>query len=239
MQHNRAVIFLTASPDPDRKKPLMLEDVLFCPILTWVARKLTADGVERFFAVCGPEYADEVRACLPEGAVVSDRHEELLDFVSGEGRVTVIPRAAVPAERAGDGGGLEAGRVHLRAGRGWRAGLDRPELSGGHPERGAAPAGRDRPQAHGPGRALPRSRRRVYRPPGGDRPGDVRPARDHPAGQYPHRRELHPRPQRHGAGLRRGRRDGDQRLPDQRVHCGQPDPCGAVCLYPAQLPHRG
>ena len=103
MQHNRAVIFLTASPDPDRKKPLMLEDVLFCPILTWVARKLTADGVERFFAVCGPEYADEVRACLPEGAVVSDRHEELLDFVSGEGRVTVIPRAAVPAERAGEG----------------------------------------------------------------------------------------------------------------------------------------
>lgn len=103
MEQKRAVIFLAAPSDPDQKKPLMLESVLFCPILTWVARRLKSDGVERFFVVCGPEYAEQARACLPEGAVISDSHDALLDFVSGEGRVTVIPRAVVPAERAGEG----------------------------------------------------------------------------------------------------------------------------------------
>ena len=105
MDQKRAVIFLTTSQDPEQKKPLMLNDILFCPILTWVARKLKDDGVERFFAVCGPEYADEARACFPVDAdvTVSDQHPRLLDFVSGVGRVIVIPRPVVPAEQAGEG----------------------------------------------------------------------------------------------------------------------------------------
>lgn len=105
MDQKRAVIFLTTFPDPEQEKPLMLRDILFCPILTWVARKLKDDGVERFFAVCGPEYADAARACFPADAdvTVSDQHPRLLDFVSGAQRVTVIPRPVVPAERAGEG----------------------------------------------------------------------------------------------------------------------------------------
>ena len=58
---------LTTSSDPEQKKPLMLKDILFCPILTWVVRKLKRDGVERFFVVCGPQYTDEVRACFRSG----------------------------------------------------------------------------------------------------------------------------------------------------------------------------
>lgn len=36
---------------PLHAKPLMLEAVLFCPILTWMSKRLLADGVRRFFVV--------------------------------------------------------------------------------------------------------------------------------------------------------------------------------------------
>ena len=48
----RAVFFLEEdSSPPAPSKPLMLEAVLFCPILKWMSDKLLADGVQRFFAV--------------------------------------------------------------------------------------------------------------------------------------------------------------------------------------------
>ena len=47
----RAVLFLDDSFDSADSKPLMLEDLLFCPILEWVGDKLQADGVKRFFLV--------------------------------------------------------------------------------------------------------------------------------------------------------------------------------------------
>ena len=67
MDHpQRAVFFLEEdSSIPAHAKPLMLEAVLFCPILRWMSEKLLADGVQRFFVVCGPRFAQEARACLP------------------------------------------------------------------------------------------------------------------------------------------------------------------------------
>ena len=63
----RAVIFLDEiSTVPTRSKPLMLEAVLFCPILRWMRDKLQADGVQRFFVVCSPRFEGAVRACFPE-----------------------------------------------------------------------------------------------------------------------------------------------------------------------------
>ena len=105
MDQKRAVIFLTASQDPEQKKPLMLRDILFCPILTWVVRKLKGDGVERFFVVCGAEYADAARACFSkeDSVDISDAHPPLVDFVAGAERVLVVPRPVVPAEAAGEG----------------------------------------------------------------------------------------------------------------------------------------
>lgn len=51
----RAVLFLEEdSSVPEHSKPLMLEAVVFCPILTWRAEQLLADGVQQFFVVCGP-----------------------------------------------------------------------------------------------------------------------------------------------------------------------------------------
>ena len=64
----RAVFFLEEDSSlPAHSKPLMLEAVLFCPILTWMCDKLQADGVQRFFVVCGPRFADQARACFPPG----------------------------------------------------------------------------------------------------------------------------------------------------------------------------
>ena len=83
MDHpQRAVFFLEEDASvPAHSKPLMLEAVLFCPILRWMSEKLLADGVQRFFVVCGPRFAEEARACLPESTqvIVSEQQRELLE----------------------------------------------------------------------------------------------------------------------------------------------------------------
>ena len=90
---------------PEHSKPLMLEAVLFCPILQWMSDKLLADGVQRFFVVCGPRFAEEARACFPAEAdvTVSEQHSELLAFLNSPDPVLVLPRAAMPMEEAGAG----------------------------------------------------------------------------------------------------------------------------------------
>ena len=64
------VIFLTE--DTARTydgKPLMLQDVLFCPILNWCMRAWMKKGVRRFFVVCDSASLEEVAACFPEEEV--------------------------------------------------------------------------------------------------------------------------------------------------------------------------
>lgn len=51
----RAVFFLEEDSSlPAHSKPLMLEAVLFCPILKWMSDKLLADGVQRFLLSPAP-----------------------------------------------------------------------------------------------------------------------------------------------------------------------------------------
>ena len=102
----RAVFFLEEDSSlPAHSKPLMLEAVLFCPILKWMSDKLLADGVQRFFAVSSPRFAQEVRACFPEDAdvTISEQHSELLDFLNTPDPVLVVNRSAIPAAQAGPG----------------------------------------------------------------------------------------------------------------------------------------
>ena len=107
MDHpQRAVFFLEEdSSIPAHARPLMLEAVLFCPILRWMRDKLVADGVQRFFVVSGPRFAGEARACFPEDAdvTVSEQHGELMDFLNTPDTVAVFTRAALPAAEAGPG----------------------------------------------------------------------------------------------------------------------------------------
>lgn len=107
MDHpQRAVFFLEEdSSVPAHSKPLMLEAVLFCPILRWMSDQLLADGVQRFFVVCGPRFAREARACLPEDlpVTVSEQQRDLLDFLDTEEETAVFVHAALPAAEAGPG----------------------------------------------------------------------------------------------------------------------------------------
>ena len=118
MDHpQRAVFFLEEdSSIPAHARPLMLEAVLFCPILRWMRDKLVADGVQRFFVVSGPRFAGEARACFPEDAdvTVSEQHGELMDFLNTPDTVAVFTRAALPAAEAGPGFAYQAPGYELQ-----------------------------------------------------------------------------------------------------------------------------
>lgn len=99
---------------PADAKPLMLETLLSCPILTWVCDRLRADGVQRLFAVCGPRFSEEARGLLPESAAVSELWTDLEAFLDTEEPVLVLPRAAFPMEEAGPGFAYAASGRELR-----------------------------------------------------------------------------------------------------------------------------
>ncbi len=106
VQPMRAVFFLEEdSSIAAHAKPLMLEAVLFCPILTWASERLRADGVQRFFVVCGPRFAEEARKCFPADAdvTVSEQQSDLTAFLNTPDAVAVLPRAALPVPEAGPG----------------------------------------------------------------------------------------------------------------------------------------
>lgn len=123
-QPKRAVLIMEEDDlVPAHSKPLMLETVLFCPILTWMGNRLRADGVQRFFVVCGPRFAGAAKACFPAEAdvTVSERQEELADFLSTPDSVAVLLRAALPLEEAGPGFAYAASGYELQEA--WKNGL--------------------------------------------------------------------------------------------------------------------
>ena len=84
------------------ERPLMLETVLFCPVLRWMGDQMKAKGVKRFFVLCPPEYAAEAGACFdPEDdVIVSGDKAEVLQFLREDGPVAVFPCAQLPLELA-------------------------------------------------------------------------------------------------------------------------------------------
>ena len=111
----RAVLFFEEDAAvPAGSKPLMLEAVLSCPILTWAGDRLRADGVQRLFVVCGPRFAEEARRCLSQPAQVSERWTELEAFLDTEEPVLVLPRAAFPMAEAGPGFAYAAAGYELQ-----------------------------------------------------------------------------------------------------------------------------
>lgn len=88
------------SPD---EQPLMLETVLFCPVLRWMGEAMKAAGCQRFFVSCPPEYIQAARACFDgnDDVTVAAGKAELMAFLQEDGPVTVFPCAQVPLELAG------------------------------------------------------------------------------------------------------------------------------------------
>ena len=58
METKRAVLFVDDADGELIRKPLMLQSVLFCPVLTWLSAALREQGVERFFVCCPASYSE-------------------------------------------------------------------------------------------------------------------------------------------------------------------------------------
>ena len=118
MEFPKSVVFFLEedSSIPAYGKPLMLESVLFCPVLTWAYQQLEMDGVQRFFVVCGPRFAEEARACFPAEAdvIVSEQQSDLNEFLNTPDKILVLSRAAMPMMEAGIGFAYKAPGYELQ-----------------------------------------------------------------------------------------------------------------------------
>lgn len=105
IETKRAVIFMDDENEGEikLKKPLLLQSVLFCPMLTWLGNSLRESGVERFFVLCVKNYQEEARTCFAstDNVTISDSLGDLVAFLQGAEQTLVIPGAAVPVESSG------------------------------------------------------------------------------------------------------------------------------------------
>ena len=95
MDQKIAVLFM---PDniacTEEKTPLMLQPILFCPVLTWMCAELCGRGIERLFIVSDVSAQERMKPYLPKDADVTfvdgAKHaEELLKLL--EGTVANVP----------------------------------------------------------------------------------------------------------------------------------------------------
>ena len=103
MEQKIAVLFMPDHIACTREKtPLMLQPVMFCPVLTWMCAELTGRGVERLFLVCDVSAQELMRPYLPKKANVTfvdgaNHASELLALLDGvEGEVLVVNGVVLP-----------------------------------------------------------------------------------------------------------------------------------------------
>ena len=101
MDRKTAIWFLPDGIALSREtRPLMLRDVMFCPVLTWTCEELAALGVERLFVVSDKMAHDLIRPLVPADAVLVDganHARELLARLDGaEGEVIVLNGVVLP-----------------------------------------------------------------------------------------------------------------------------------------------
>ena len=103
MDQKIAVLFM---PDniacTEEKTPLMLQPILFCPVLTWMCAELCGRGIERLFIVSDVSAQERMKPYLPKDADVTfvdgAKHaEELLKLLEGEtGSVLIVNGVVLP-----------------------------------------------------------------------------------------------------------------------------------------------
>lgn len=76
-------------------KPLMLQPVLFCPVLTWAAQELMDCGVQRYFIVCPENWREEAREAL-QGFDAEFFDDVPAALSAAEEDVMVVPGPVVP-----------------------------------------------------------------------------------------------------------------------------------------------
>ena len=76
-------------------KPLMLEPVLFCPVLTWTAQELMCCGVQRYFIACRENWREEAQEAL-QGFDAEFFDDVPAALFAAEGDVMIVPGPVVP-----------------------------------------------------------------------------------------------------------------------------------------------
>ena len=98
-----AVFLPEKDPGTYNGKPLMLQDVLFCPVLAWCARAWLGGGIRRFFIVCAEALREEALACFPAEAETGwsapEGYETALAAFAGGESVREIREPMLPRGR--------------------------------------------------------------------------------------------------------------------------------------------
>ncbi len=79
-------------------QPLMLHELLFCPILTWVCEELQSNGVRRFFVVCDQPWQDAAGKALSSVERVAFFTDAAQAVKAAGEEALVIPSAVVPVQ---------------------------------------------------------------------------------------------------------------------------------------------
>ena len=98
-----AVFLPEKDPQTYNGKPLMLQDVLFCPALAWCARAWLGRGIRRFFVVCSAALREEALACFPAEAETCwsapEKYETALADFAGARTVQEVREPLLPRGR--------------------------------------------------------------------------------------------------------------------------------------------
>ena len=99
MDHKIAIMDLCAggAGADTAMKPLMLQPILFCPVVRWVCQELMDCGVGRFFLICAAPWREETAGVLAEleaETLFFDTPEAALS--AAEGDVVIVPAPVVP-----------------------------------------------------------------------------------------------------------------------------------------------
>ena len=101
MDQKAAVFLIKKEAVGPSGKPLMLEKVMFCPIMEWMGEVLAASGIKRIFIACEKEWEQEIRACFDhveiDLIIATENQEEAKDqFIEEVGSCMLFERPALP-----------------------------------------------------------------------------------------------------------------------------------------------
>lgn len=99
MEHKAAIFWIKKDAVGPSGKPLMLEKVMFCPVLEWMGEVLAASGIKRIFVACEKEWEEEIRACLAnaELTVATQQQEQAEErFLAEVGSCMRFERPVLP-----------------------------------------------------------------------------------------------------------------------------------------------
>ena len=94
----KIAFFDLTNPSALDAKPLMLHELLFCPVLTWACEELSVRGIQRFFVVCDEKWGTDVKAALSGFADVQLFADAESALAAADGDVLMLPAPVLPVD---------------------------------------------------------------------------------------------------------------------------------------------